>query len=138
MILNNKNALQCNYKYDMNGNLVFPLGMCLCWWTIWVPEDIYRQWVFLSTSVDMRYCGWLSQNLVIHKNLDSWPQPEWIQVVFVLLYIRCIPIKCFWKNIWYFWEFSTCETWKYESPRTIIANEYFCLLRLIWNTAVDF
>ena len=26
----------------------------------------------------------------------------------------------------------------YESPRTLVAKEYFCLLRLIWNTAVGF
>ena len=29
-------------------NLFFQVGMCLCWWTIWVPEDTSRQWVFLS------------------------------------------------------------------------------------------
>ena len=39
--------------------LFFSLGMCLFWWTIWVPEDTCRQVVFLSTSVDMKNCGWV-------------------------------------------------------------------------------
>ena len=39
--------------------LFFPLGMCLCWWTIWVSKDTCRQGVFLYTSVDTKYCGWL-------------------------------------------------------------------------------
>ena len=34
---------------ESRSNIFFPLGMCLCWWTIWVPEDTCRQGVFLST-----------------------------------------------------------------------------------------
>ena len=32
---------------------------CVYWWTIWVLADTCRQGGFLSTSVDMKYCGWI-------------------------------------------------------------------------------
>ena len=52
-------ALLCLLIWETHPYLFFPLGMCLCWWTIRVPEDTCHQGVFLSTSVDMKYCGWL-------------------------------------------------------------------------------
>ena len=36
---------------EARSNILFPLGICLFWWTIQVPEDTCRQGVFLSTSI---------------------------------------------------------------------------------------
>ena len=44
---------------ESRSNLFFPLVTCLCLWNICVLEDTCRQGVFLSTSVDMKYCDWL-------------------------------------------------------------------------------
>ena len=47
-----------NGRVQLSYLVIVLRGICLCWWTIRVPEDTCHQGVFLSTSVDMIYCGW--------------------------------------------------------------------------------
>ena len=76
-------------------NLFFPLGMCLCWWIIWVPEDTCRQGVFLSTSVDMKYCGWLRSI----RTLKSIFKISWYQFIGI---VNCGLFSTIALDFWHF------------------------------------
>ena len=78
----------CLLIWKSRSNLFFPFGMCICWWTISVPEDTCRQGYFCVH--DMKYFGWLRSICTLKSILNNDRMSHYL--IFLRLNKWCLEI----------------------------------------------